>query len=197
MLFEFNNLGSSHESITNTENVHFESLVYKNAINLLSKWYNQSGVPRNKIQFIIDDFTSFLNDCLPYTKNKVKIFTQVQSSTTNRSFKLNTMLNILSDPFKTLNTEYLRFKAFDELGILIKPRAVTLGQRLNDKLENGHVIIESIPIKAYSVLLKILLKQLFEFPNVLNMMLDYNQKLLKDNSGIIHSFIQLYMETKN
>lgn len=126
-VFESNNLGSLHESSTtdtDAENIDFESLVYKNAINLLSKWYNQSGVPRNKIQLIIDDFTSFLSDCLPYLKNEVDILTRSRPSTTNSSFKLNTMFNILSNPYKTLNTEYLRFKAFNELGILIKPRAI-------------------------------------------------------------------------
>lgn len=187
--YNSDNLNSSHLHGMLADN--FESLVYKNAIILLSKWYSQSGVPRNKVQFIIDDFTTFLNNCLPCINNAIKCLVQSQSINNNNILsKVDTFFNILSNPFKQLDTEYLRFKALDKSGFLIRPKAITIGNRLNDKLINGNVIVESIPLNVYSVPLNTLFKQLFECPNVLNMMLTHTEKLLKDNSGLTYSFIQ-------
>jgi len=67
--FNINNCKATNNNII--EN--YESFVYNKALVLLSKWYNESGVPRNKIQTIIDDFTSFLNDFLPQLHNNVNI----------------------------------------------------------------------------------------------------------------------------
>lgn len=78
----------------------------------------------------------------------------------------------------------------DEAGFLIKPQAITIDNHWNDKLENEHVILESIPINAYTVPLKTLPKQLFEPQNILSMMLTHTQKLLKNNGDLIRNFIK-------
>jgi archaellum component FlaC len=69
---------------------------------LLSKWYNESGVPRNKIQTIIDDFTSFLKDFLPQIQNNVNI--QLKNNVKS-TVEINAMFNTITNPFKRLNTE--------------------------------------------------------------------------------------------
>lgn len=74
---------------------------------LLSKWYNESGVPRNKIQTIIDDFTSLLHDFLPQLYNNVNVQLQNNEKST---FEIDSMFNIIANPFKNLNTEHQRLK---------------------------------------------------------------------------------------
>lgn len=46
----------------------YESFVNNKAVGLLSKWYNESGLPRNKVQSIMNDITTFLNDIVPPLK---------------------------------------------------------------------------------------------------------------------------------
>lgn len=164
----------------------YESFVYNKSLVLLSKWYNESGVPRNKIQTIIDDFTSLLHDFLPQLHNNVNV--QLQSNEKS-TFEIDSMFNIIANSFKNLNTEHQRFKALDELGVFIRPKPVHLGYRWNDKLENGRTIAVSTPINAYSVPLPKLIGKFFEMPNVLNMMVTYTEELLK-NKCIINNLIQ-------
>eukprot|EP00102_Acyrthosiphon_pisum_P011772 XP_008180637.1 PREDICTED: uncharacterized protein LOC103308656 [Acyrthosiphon pisum] len=177
-----NNSQPTNNNIT----TNYESFVYNKALVLLSKWYNKSGVPRNKIQTIIDDFTSFLNDFLPQLHNNVIVKLQSNDKST---FEIDAMFNIIANPFKNFNTEHQRFKALEELGVFSRPKPVHLGYRLNDKLKNGRTIAVSTPINAYSAPLPILLRKFFEMPNVLNMMITYTEELLK-NECIISNLIQ-------
>jgi len=127
-------------------------------------------MPRNKIQTIIDDITTFLNDFLPQIHNNVN---DRLHSNDKSPFEINAMFNIIAIPFKNINTEHQRFKALEELGVLSRPKPVHLGYRLNDKLENGRTITVSTPINAYSAPLSTFLGKFFEMPNVLNMMVTF------------------------
>lgn len=54
------------------------------------------------------------------------------------------MFDLLVSPFTVMETEHLRFKAFEEKNVLVKPDIVVVGQRLNDRLQLGRVILELI-----------------------------------------------------
>lgn len=49
------------------------------------------------------------------------------------------MFDSLDNLFSTINTEHLRFKALDEIGILIRPRQLDIGCKLNDRMINDRV----------------------------------------------------------
>lgn len=165
----------------------YESFINNKAVELLSKWYNESGFPRNKVQSIINDITKFLNEIVPPLKTEVvSNFEETGDSITNLIVKF----NILCDPFKNLNTEHKRFKAFHSLGTFIKPLGTVVGYRTYDFLQRGDVIIKSIPIKIYSVPLEKLFRQFFEIPNVYNIFSNYSETILKENDNLIHNFIQ-------
>jgi len=97
----------------------------------------------------------------------------------------------LCDPFKNLNTEHK--KAFRSLGTLIKPLGSVVDYRPNDSLQRGGVIINSIPVKIYSVQLEKLFRQFFEVPNVFNTFLKYSETIIEANESqmwrdtILHS----------
>ncbi|CAI6359435.1 unnamed protein product [Macrosiphum euphorbiae] len=133
----------------------------------------------------MNDITTFLNDIVPPLK------TEVESNFAGDSIIcLNVKFNILCDPFKHLNTEHKRFKAFHKLGTLIKPLGSVVGYRPNDSLQRGDVIIKSIPVKIYSVELEKLFRQFFEVPNVYNTFLKYSETIIENNDNLIHNFIQ-------
>lgn len=72
------------------------------------------------------------------------------------------------------------------MGMLIRPITIHVGKRMNDKLQNGCVIAENIPVNIlYSVPLPILFKSFFELPNVYNTMRTYTNKLLKDTNIVL------------
>lgn len=52
-----------------------------------------------------------------------KVLNQLKSSQceSNSISKISAMFEILKDPFKTLDTEYLRLIALEKLGVYIKP----------------------------------------------------------------------------
>lgn len=178
-------------STKNNQIEDFELSVYNKALCLLSKWYGESGVPRNKIQLIIDDFTDFINDFLPQFKNEVlNTLTKFQPPGGDIILSnISSMFDVMCNPFKNLKTEHKRFKVLDEMGMLIRPKTIHVGNRMNDKLQNGCVIAENIPINIYSVPLPILFKRFFELPNVYNTMITYTNKLLKD-TNIVYNYIQ-------
>jgi len=120
------------------------------SVELLSKWYNESGLPRYKVQSIMNDRITILNYIVPPLKIEVEYNLAV-----DYIICLNVKFNILCGPFISLNTEHKRFKAFHTLGTLIKPLGSVVGYRPNDYLQRGDVIMKSISIKIYSVQLDI------------------------------------------
>jgi len=73
--------------------------------------------------------------------------------------------------------------------MLIRPKTIHVSNRMNDKLQNGCVIAENVPINIYSVPLPILFKRFFELPNVYNTRITYTDKLLKD-TNMVYNYIQ-------
>lgn len=62
------------------------------------------------------------------------------------------MFDVMCNPFKNGKTEHKCFKVLDEMGMLIRPKTIHVGKRINDKLQNGCVIAENIPVNIlYSV----------------------------------------------
>jgi hypothetical protein len=87
-------------------------LLTKNAIQLASKWYSCSSIPRNKVDTLLDDIQQFnsslisilklkINDCMSKS-NIADVISDLSS--------ISTALSNLSDPFCNIKTEYLRFK---------------------------------------------------------------------------------------
>lgn len=76
------------------------------------------------------------------------------------------MFDVLLSPFTDIKTEHLRFKAFEEVGVLVKPDMVDVGQRLNDRLELGRVVFEPKSIEMSDIPLKHILKLILEDSNL-------------------------------
>jgi len=49
----------------------FKNLVTEDGIMLISKWYNEAVVPRNKLQILINDLNGFNDKCMQILKKEV------------------------------------------------------------------------------------------------------------------------------
>lgn len=100
-----------------------------NVINLVSKWYSNSAIPRNMVQTLLDDVQHFNNSILIDVKAKINSIVNnpnPENIVTDLSLVLNT-LETLSDPFDNLKTEYFRLQALEDLGLLIRPKEIVIG----------------------------------------------------------------------
>lgn len=99
-------------------------------------------------------------------------------------------LSSFSDPFCIIQTEYLRFKHLDEVGLLIKPNQIVIANTLNVRLRNGVVVLEPKEVKITLIPLRQVFKKLFEHSNFFNMLLNYVGLLQSYKGPIMYSFIQ-------
>jgi len=165
----------------------FKEMLRLNSILLASKWYNESGIPRNKIQELLDDVQSFIYSTLTVLKKKVLDNFNSYSNNNIISEMFNSMLN----PFENIDTEYLRLKTLDKMNVLIRPNPIIIGHRLNDKLSNGRVVLESKDVNVYFIPLRDILKKIMEHSNLFNLILTYyNNLTYKNDNNLVSNFIQ-------
>lgn len=100
------------------------------------------------------------------------------------------MFDVLLSPFVDIKTEHLRFKAFEEVGVLVKPDMVDVGQRLNDRLVLGRVIFEPKSIEMSDIPLKHVLKLILENSNLFITIVNYMKDLENKSDNCISSFTQ-------
>jgi len=77
---------------------------------------------------LFDDVEYFNNSFLHVLKNKV-INSLKTNSSSDQIKEISAMFDVLLNPFVDIKTEHLRFKAFEEVGVLVKPDMADVGQR--------------------------------------------------------------------
>ncbi|KAF0685514.1 Uncharacterized protein FWK35_00033976, partial [Aphis craccivora] len=147
----------------------FKNLVTEDGIMLISKWYNEAVVPRNKLQILINDLNGFNDKCMQILKKEVLDNLKKNNSDENSII----MFDVINDPFQNLKTEYKRLKVLEELGVYVKPIEITI----------VNVNICFIPLRC-------IFKVFFEQPNVLKTVLEYFKRLNSMTGGIVCSFVQ-------
>ncbi|XP_060864320.1 uncharacterized protein LOC132940616 [Metopolophium dirhodum] len=112
----------------------------------------------------------------------------------NQTKDLFCMFDELSNTFSYIKSEHLRFKMFDKMGVLIRPKMVEIGYRLNDKLRNGRVIFEPKTVTMSFIPLRSVLKILFQDCNLFHVILEFMNHL--DSSSMcstISNFVQFQL----
>jgi len=138
---------------------------------------------------LFDDVQYFINLFLHVLKNKV-INSLKSNSISDQIKEISSMFDVLLSPFIDIKTEHLRFKAFEEEGVLVKPDMVNLGQRLNDRLELGRVIVEPKSIEMSDIPHKHVLKLILENSNLFITIVNYMKDLENKLDNYINSFTQ-------
>jgi len=159
------------------------------ALSLSCKWYGELGIPRNKVQDILDDVQCFMQSCLSILKLNI----DKNVSFTNDSDKqyICSLFSALSDPFIKIKTEHLRLKMLEDIGVLVRPIKNVIGYKMDDKLNHGRMVLESKEIQTYSIPLRIVFKKIFEHSNFFHLSVSHLENLLSStNNSIISNFVQ-------
>lgn len=116
---------------------------------------NGIAIPRNIVNNLLNDIKCFNDYFLFLLKTKIQsdLFKLNGSSHTIQEFFK--IFQVPSNPLSDVKTEYFRLQTFD---FLIRFYEIVIGQRLNDRLRDGIVVIENIVVKLKIVSLRLLLK---------------------------------------
>jgi hypothetical protein len=165
----------------------FKHILKTYTLLLAAKWYSNKVIPRKEVQIFFDDVQYFNNSFLHVLKNKV--MNNLKSNSNSDNIKeISAMCDVLLSPFTDIKTEHLRFKAFEEVGVLVKPDMVDIGQRLNDRLELGRVIFEPKSIEMSDIPLKHVLKLILENSNLFITIMNYMKDLENQSDNCISNF---------
>lgn len=100
------------------------------------------------------------------------------------------MFDEIQNPFDNIKSEYLRLKTLEKNNVLIRPTPLVIGHRLNDRLDEGHVIIEPTEVKVSFIPLRNVLKQTLEYSNLYNLIIsNINNLMSESNDGVISNFV--------
>jgi len=168
----------------------FKNLVTEDGIMLISKWYNEAVVPRNKVQILINDLNGFNDNCMQILKKEVLDNLKKNNSDENSISKISVMFDVINDPFQNLKTEYKRLKVLEELGVYVKPIEIAIGSRNKNITKNDNIVISLVNVNICFILLRCIFKVFFEQPNVLKTVLEYFKRLNSMTGGIVCSFVQ-------
>jgi len=88
------------------------------------------------------------------------------------------MFDSLENPFTNINlNEHLRFKALDEMGVLVSPIIVDIECGLNDRIMGGLVLFEPKMVQMYFISLRSILKIILQDCNLLEIVIKYIKQL--------------------
>lgn len=188
------NLPFSNEIISSKSNINSKPISVDNFIDTLrcstvtlaSKWYSNSIIPRKIIQVLFNDIRQFNNSFLSLLKDKML---EVKYDS-NHTKDILLMFDQLSNPFSSISSEHLRFKTFDEIGILIRPRLVDIGCRLNDKMKAGRVIFEPKVFQMSFVPLRHVLKTILQDCNLFEVIIKFMNHLESNSNKCVSNFVQ-------
>lgn len=161
------------------------------ALSMICKWYSDTVIPRNKIDILIKDVQDLIDSIVSVFSSKIENSMNKCSDTIVKD-ELSLVLSemkILSAPFINMKTEYLRFKKLDELGVLIQPKEIIIGHRLDDRLIDGTAVADAgSEVKICLTSLRDLLKKVIEHSNLFDVILEYKESML--SSKFIFNFMQ-------
>jgi hypothetical protein len=167
----------------------FKHILKTNTLLLAAKWYSNKVILRKEVQVLFYDVQNFNNSFLHALKNKVMDNLKSNSNSDNIK-EISAMFDVLLSPFTDIKTEHLRLKSFEEVGVLVKPDMVDIGQRLNDRLELGCAIFEPKSIEMSNIPLKHVLKLILENSNLFITMMNYMKDLENQSDNCISNFTQ-------
>lgn len=167
-------------------NEEFKEQINRDAIILISKWYNEAVVPRNKLQILVNDLSGFNDNCMQVLKKEVVHHLERNNCDINSISKISVMFDIINNPFINLKTEYKRLKVLEELGVHIKPIEIAIGSR-NKNISKDNL---SAKVNICFIPLRCVLKVFFEQPNVLKTVLKYYENLNSMTGEIVGSYVQ-------
>ena len=155
------------------------------ALKYVSHFYSKSSITRENVQDIVDATTEFIHgSVLLNLKTKVMAKLDKPEITDRDKTEILAMFHDSENPFSGLLTDYKRVQALEQSTCYIKPISYFMGDTLEGK--NINQVYTLIPGKAMGqkVLIKEVLKKLFQMPSALDSILTYMHSLSTDFENI-------------
>lgn len=167
------------------------NILMKNATLFVAKLYSKSDLPRNHVDEIIKDITSFFSDTFAAV-NWCKIVKTLKLAHVESKIisTLENVFTFLNNPFSKLSTEYLRTKYFQSTGDYIPPETYVIDSRVEREVTRGTVKGKMRNVTGQFVPLRKVLKNFFELPDALPSTLKYMENLESTSSVFITNIIQ-------
>lgn len=144
------------ESAKVTTSEFLKQELQKNALYLTSKWYSNVSIPRNIVQSLINDVQHFNDSIFSIMKQKIHSEISKLNVSSQTTLEFNNIFDVLSNSFDEVKTEYFRLRLLENMGVLIRPNQIVIGQRLNDRLTSGRVILEPKEVKMTIISLRLI-----------------------------------------
>lgn len=154
----------------------------------ISQLYNKLNIPRSTIQSIIESVRNFFSSgIIGVIKNLLQNICKFENMALKDVFN---MLDILENPFQSLNMEYKRFKYFRENHKFIQPIEQVIGVSEERKRQNKEIIMSLEKQVCSFVPMRKVLKQFLELPGVFQTILHYQENLEKSSHSHISNIVQ-------
>lgn len=104
--------------------------------------------------------------------------------------RLNSILSMVTNLTKDLQTEHKRLQHFTNLGTYISPIEVVVGQQMEQKRTRMGLSYMPTDCTMQVIALNLVLERFFSLPDVLKDTLSYIDSLISSTSGAVHNLIQ-------
>jgi len=160
----------------------------------VSKFYPR--FPRNLIQKVVVDSSLMVgSEYVALLREKVINVLQTGQCAQNEVLDIELMFKILENPFKHLQSEYLRCKYFLNIGDYVPPIPYEMGKMFCAERYDNTMKGKYISEYGQYVPLDSMLQKFFELPGALKETLNYMDFLEKDSKGL-HNFVQGFLWAK-
>lgn len=167
--------------------------LYEESIShLLTKFHAEYNVLRSCIQQIISDLKVFFNSqAILFLQNKITdLLSEAQSDEGNLKL-VESMFEILKNPFLELDTEFKRMKNLKRNSKFVTPIDVTIGYEDKKKTKCNKTIIERVNVVHQYFPIALTLKNFFEMESVFETVVQYTEYLENvESKEVISHFIQ-------
>lgn len=151
----------------------FKIELNKLLVSFFSQLYSISSLPRTVIQTIVQLVTNLISsEPIAIIKNAINSISQ----------ECSLMLSLLQTSFENLKTDYKRIECFKKLNTYTEPVQKTIGVSEDTNTVRGNIEMTLKNRYSYMIPLRKSLKSFLEVPNVLDIILDYEKGVCKDNS---------------
>lgn len=162
----------------------FLRVIQRDGFSYVQNLYDNDTLTRSNIQDIIDLQINFLQCESLHMLQKYVINLITKDSD---KYAVNAMFDHIQGMFNPWKSEYRRLELFTEAGVYIKPQPFVIGHGL---VADKDGILDPTNFCGQYVPMGQTLKSYLEIPGVLQIILDYMNKLENDNSTFIENIIQ-------
>ncbi|XP_034238065.1 uncharacterized protein LOC117643328 [Thrips palmi] len=152
----------------------------------LNKLYSYKGIPRNFVQTIVSEVTELIGNSVSSVKKAIQLELHGTGVSPVTLSNVNKYLDVLQNPFRGLDSDYLRLKNFKQAPTWVDPEDLVIGD--GEDLTACKVI--PIGVKMSYIPIAKSLKGFLELPGMFAYIMNYMNELNSQIDNSVSNFIQ-------